>query len=123
VQTCALPISRLKGFCNLLGHPLLACPSLASDVVDDLSQPSANLRLRLTGWFRIYRSLTGHNLDSGPYPRGTQAQSSPCLQVRMFQLKFQFRQNVVGGPRSEEHTSELQSRFDLVCRLLLEKKK
>src|SRR5437868_8510087 len=37
----------------------------------------------------------------------------------------------IGGPamvraaakRSEEHTSELQSRFDLVCRLLLEKKK
>src|SRR5207249_11260832 len=35
----------------------------------------------------------------------------------------------IGGPakffveaRSEEHTSELQSRFDLVCRLLLEKK-
>src|SRR5207247_6320645 len=32
-----------------------------------------------------------------------------------------------GGPRargrSEEHTSELQSRVDLVCRLLLEKKK
>src|SRR5437868_7964139 len=27
------------------------------------------------------------------------------------------------GIRSEEHTSELQSRFDLVCRLLLEKKK
>src|SRR6266496_4931361 len=27
------------------------------------------------------------------------------------------------GPRSEEHTSELQSRRDLVCRLLLEKKK
>src|SRR5699024_11832689 len=26
------------------------------------------------------------------------------------------------GLRSEEHTSELQSRFDLVCRLLLEKK-
>src|SRR5438067_13231351 len=25
--------------------------------------------------------------------------------------------------RSEEHTSELQSRFDLVCRLLLEKKR
>src|SRR5207249_12031440 len=41
--------------------------------------------------------------------------------------------NAVYGPRlyrvvavdsrSEEHTSELQSRFDLVCRLLLEKKK
>src|SRR5438874_9352040 len=43
------------------------------------------------------------------------------------------RQNRSGGPlaiarrtrrtRSEEHTSELQSRRDLVCRLLLEKKK
>src|SRR5207249_11613676 len=31
--------------------------------------------------------------------------------------------NVDHGTRSEEHTSELQSRFDLVCRLLLEKKK
>src|SRR5687768_18233262 len=28
-----------------------------------------------------------------------------------------------GIPRSEEHTSELQSRLHLVCRLLLEKKK
>src|SRR5207249_9267173 len=31
--------------------------------------------------------------------------------------------HVLLGGRSEEHTSELQSRFDLVCRLLLEKKK
>src|SRR5438067_8748611 len=31
--------------------------------------------------------------------------------------------SVDAGTRSEEHTSELQSRFDLVCRLLLEKKK
>src|SRR5699024_2111015 len=29
---------------------------------------------------------------------------------------------LIGDERSEEHTSELQSRFDLVCRLLLEKK-
>src|SRR5260370_38403339 len=28
-----------------------------------------------------------------------------------------------GAPRSEEHTSELQSHLNLVCRLLLEKKK
>src|ERR1035437_6015202 len=32
-------------------------------------------------------------------------------------------QRVAGGDRSEEHTSELQSRQYLVCRLLLEKKK
>src|SRR5690349_22845579 len=33
------------------------------------------------------------------------------------------RRAVPGVVRSEEHTSELQSRRDLVCRLLLEKKK
>src|SRR5438132_4774642 len=33
------------------------------------------------------------------------------------------RKNVAGRERSEEHTSELQSHSDLVCRLLLEKKK
>src|SRR5206468_12199671 len=33
------------------------------------------------------------------------------------------RQAEEGAERSEEHTSELQSRSDLVCRLLLEKKK
>src|SRR5437868_9166311 len=33
------------------------------------------------------------------------------------------RDRVMAAERSEEHTSELQSRFDLVCRLLLEKKK
>src|SRR2546422_6203279 len=33
------------------------------------------------------------------------------------------RPPTVKDPRSEEHTSELQSRLQLVCRLLLEKKK
>src|SRR5437868_11670027 len=36
---------------------------------------------------------------------------------------FRFIFDRVCSARSEEHTSELQSRFDLVCRLLLEKKK
>src|SRR5699024_11423275 len=42
------------------------------------------------------------------------------------QLKGEFtnaKPHCLAPPRSEEHTSELQSRFDLVCRLLLEKKK
>src|SRR5689334_24687486 len=33
------------------------------------------------------------------------------------------RSATASSPRSEEHTSELQSQFHLVCRLLLEKKK
>src|SRR5699024_12092316 len=58
----------------------------------------------------------------------------PVLSVQMidaqpkvstaFNLRTTARQlNAVETLRSEEHTSELQSRFDLVCRLLLEKKK
>src|SRR5207249_6422518 len=35
-------------------------------------------------------------------------------------LQFDLNRNI-DAARSEEHTSELQSRFDLVCRLLLEK--
>src|SRR5699024_12773539 len=36
---------------------------------------------------------------------------------------IKIREMLVEIERSEEHTSELQSRFDLVCRLLLDKKK
>src|SRR5438067_602255 len=36
---------------------------------------------------------------------------------------IRFKAGSTSSARSEEHTSELQSRFDLVCRLLLEKKK
>src|SRR5688572_31709116 len=42
------------------------------------------------------------------------------------QVAHQLHHDVVGDqqdPRSEEHTSELQSQSNLVCRLLLEKKK
>src|SRR5690606_40420673 len=38
----------------------------------------------------------------------------------VFEIQAMYRQ---GQTRSEEHTSELQSRENLVCRLLLEKKK
>src|SRR2546422_4098273 len=53
---------------------------------------------------------------------------APGLVARAFQL-FRDAQHRVGDRqpggevRSEEHTSELQSRLHLVCRLLLEKKK
>ena len=35
---------------------------------------------------------------------------------------YQNDPHATGAARSEEHTSELQSHYDLVCRLLLEKK-
>src|SRR5438067_11529608 len=51
-------------------------------------------------------------------PRQTAAVGLPC-----FACLGLATGRVCRGARSEEHTSELQSRFDLVCRLLLEKKK
>src|SRR5947207_14825911 len=46
--------------------------------------------------------------------------SGDRLLLRRHQALYRGRQ---ADPRSEEHTSELQSHSDLVCRLLLEKKK
>src|SRR5207249_11353552 len=48
------------------------------------------------------------------------ARSKPMCRIARSRPR---RQNGARSCRSEEHTSELQSRFDLVCRLLLEKKK
>src|SRR5437868_10738733 len=45
------------------------------------------------------------------------------LQLYLNQINLGAGAHRVEAARSEEHTSELQSRFDLVCRLLLEKKK
>src|SRR5688572_32361836 len=53
-----------------------------------------------------------HTLDSA---RDGRAGAADCLRKR--------GQPVPGAVRSEEHTSELQSQSNLVCRLLLEKKK
>src|SRR6266704_5965341 len=48
---------------------------------------------------------------------------SRSRRVLLWSAVFVFMVTAAYGWRSEEHTSELQSRFDLVCRLLLEKKK
>src|SRR5437868_9767817 len=47
-----------------------------------------------------------------------------CRLCRSAPVRFRRTHSEIGETvqRSEEHTSELQSRFDLVCRLLLEKK-
>src|SRR2546430_9772869 len=50
---------------------------------------------------------------------------SPALQRMLVKgwVMAEWKQSAITQPRSEEHTSELQSQSNLVCRLLLEKKK
>src|SRR2546422_1404356 len=63
---------------------------------------------KLRGWSIV----PGHDLQSGQLDvAGSHGRLRAC------------GRGFLCGPRSEEHTSELQSRLHLVCRLLLEKKK
>src|SRR5690606_41106252 len=74
--------------------------------------------------FRLQSDLTGTRINL-PYPVGKDVDAVAPLQVVLQPgdgLRMQFRYNEL-VERSEEHTSELQSRENLVCRLLLEKKK
>src|SRR5439155_24388638 len=57
----------------------------------------------------------GHVVPDIPHLQGWPAGGPPSGR--------DFRSEAAGKDRSEEHTSELQSRGHLVCRLLLEKKK
>src|SRR5690349_22014947 len=65
----------------------------------------------------------GRHLD-GDALLGAQRRHAPHRALQLDQHRLRARHLAeAGAVRSEEHTSELQSRRDLVCRLLLEKKK
>src|SRR5690349_22510724 len=76
---------------------------------------------------RFYRSPAHlHRFGVAPGPGFGQRQ--PHLQMAKLDVvgprhRFLPKLHLLAVERSEEHTSELQSRRDLVCRLLLEKKK
>src|SRR2546421_5490619 len=74
--------------------------------------------MQITGsQFTNTAALYGNDIATFPdYPAEIRAPAGTIPGVSGFQLHY-------SSNRSEEHTSELQSRSDLVCRLLLEKKK
>src|SRR2546422_3684468 len=72
---------------------------------------------------REYGISTPPRISFLPSPSANRCESYP-IPTRMSGLEDADREESgVLGVRSEEHTSELQSRLHLVCRLLLEKKK
>src|SRR6266576_1832914 len=88
------------------GAPVASVPDSAAAV-------RLNNRLRRT----VEAALGGLTLLSPDPAKRVQAAQS------VFKTHDASMLPIVDGARSEEHTSELQSRRDLVCRLLLEKKK
>src|SRR5438046_8151448 len=84
-----------------------------------LLRPPTSPLFPYTTLFRSPLDSTGQGLATSqrparcyPFPRETAMKSKPKLVAKSFK-----------ATRSEEHTSELQSLTNLVCRLLLEKKK
>src|SRR2546428_10192095 len=81
-------------------------------------------RSTLFPYTTLFRSRTHGAGDVGPPLGPVQAPARRRLPAPPVGLDAQRSQRALGiETRSEEHTSELQSRSDLVCRLLLEKKK
>src|SRR2546428_4864889 len=83
-------------------------------------------RSTLFPYTTLFRSLEWWELFKDPalYELiATAVVTNRDLQVAVARVLESRAQLGVARLRSEEHTSELQSRSDLVCRLLLEKKK
>src|SRR5699024_12437237 len=83
-----------------------------------------------TTLFRSRPGILGHQIPGFGLPQHSRVEllgKGSLHTDEMLSLKAQLRAALhhlrQRQDRSEEHTSELQSRFDLVCRLLLEKKK
>src|SRR5207249_12033027 len=99
----------LKGDMSVVG-PRPERPRFVAKFLNEVARYNSRHRLKvgITGWAQV----NGWRGDTSIRKR---------VEHDLFYLQnwsFEGRTN-----RSEEHTSELQSRFDLVCRLLLEKKK
>src|SRR6266498_4280034 len=115
VQTCALPICPSERptspNCRSRSTTATLCPASARLIprlheVSVLPVPPLGPRTQIIG-----ESAT------------PVASAAPCFRATAFSRLNRTPSGDSGSVRSEEHTSELQSRPHLVCRLLLEKKK
>src|SRR2546430_10471655 len=68
----------------------------------------------------LFRSRGAETIRALPQNRNRRRESAPIVCLESKQVR---RLTSAATRRSEEHTSELQSQSNLVCRLLLEKKK
>src|SRR5437870_10960099 len=88
--------------------------ALAGSVVVAAQPALAQTTLTMSSWVSPTHHITAVVL---------QGWANEAEKVTNGRVKFQMLPKHPSAPRSEEHTSELQSRGHLVCRLLLEKKK
>src|SRR2546422_8633724 len=80
-----------------------------------IRRPPRSTLFPYTTLFRSVRDLLGKLVSTGLFGKNVPEAADRLLSEKLRELS--------DNNRSEEHTSELQSRLHLVCRLLLEKKK
>src|SRR5207248_7735404 len=97
------PVARSCGYCSTTTISRCSADDSAFSAWLICLMPSGPVALTLTAWFRAW--ITASRVDF-----------SKSIAPRTAFTRLGIRS------RSEEHTSELQSPYDLVCRLLLEKK-
>src|SRR2546430_4189118 len=82
-------------------------------------------RSTLFPYTTLFRSRENRNRRGSLHPRPWRAGDTTLLRIGGSAVPWLFGRPTASHDRfrSEEHTSELQSQSNLVCRLLLEKKK
>src|SRR5260370_32249374 len=82
-------------------------------------------RSTLFPYTTLFRSSSKHLRNSSLRGLGISRAADSMAEMKLWPARsaLTIKSSASGSPRSEEHTSELQSHLNLVCRLLLEKKK
>src|SRR5699024_11816131 len=128
VQTCALPISTfLSGIESINGSKNLSGGSVLS-VLGGIQLDLRHAQLTENGAVLNVTTILGGVELIVPEDVHVEIKGTPILggwenktnTYGMEKNKTLYINGVALLGRSEEHTSELQSRFDIVCRLLLE---
>src|SRR2546429_1213285 len=87
-----------------------------------IRRPPRSTLFPYTTLFRSVRDEPNGSVGSCLHAAGSRTRTRPAIHARV-QRRTDNMGTLLPANRSEEHTSELQSRLHLVCRLLLEKKK
>src|SRR5437867_8424058 len=105
------PIRRNESWCSRRN-----CPATVA-VAPSATNTSEKPRMKAREWMIVRRRTRGAALAEV-----SSSNETPVMKVTYEGTSGSTHGEMNETTRSEEHTSELQSPYDLVCRLLLEKK-
>src|SRR5690554_7739044 len=117
---------KILFFVGLFLFPFLLCAQEANDEIDDFSKVKSAILAWADTTFYDYNEPRFENYRanySDEYLIATMRVKSIERSIKNLKKTYSSGYYKESDERSEEHTSELQSRPHLVCRLLLEKKK